>query len=335
MSSTRLRTRRPVVSVCIVNWNCRGLLRRCLRSLQPRRQRLRLEIVVVDNASTDGAAEMVAEEFPQVQLLRNTENVGYARACNQAARCARGRYLFFLNNDTLIPRGALRRLVKQARQVANLGLLGPQLRDARGRVQRSVRSRPTVSALCHRVTFLRWTGLFRQAHAGFRGERESETTPPGLRPVEVMMGAAVLMPRRVWQAIGGWSEAYVFGGEDIDLCLRVARSQRAVLYDPGTAILHLGRVASRQQPAFVLGKTLVGLTRSLRVAGASPPASDWAIFGYKLAFTLDLPLRLGVLTARWLVSRLRGRQRSARRAWLDLVGLTRFIWSDLRAFWQA
>lgn len=331
----RLRKRRPLVSVCIVNWNCRAQLKRCLRSLHRRHQRLRLEILVVDNASTDGAPEMVVARFPHVQLLRNTDNVGYARACNQAARQARGRYLFFLNNDTVIPPDTLRRLIAQARNVPNLGLLGPQLRDGRGRVQRSVRTRPTVSALCHRVTFLRWTGLFRHAHDGFRGERGHGEPRPALQPAEVMMGAALLMPRRVWQAVGGWSEAYAFGGEDIDLCLRVALIKHAVMHDPDTSIIHLGRVASRQRPDFVLGKTLVGITRSLRVAGTTPAASGWAIAGYKLAFTLDVPLRLGVLLARWLWGRLRGKTRSAERAWLDLVGLTRFVRNDLVSFWRA
>src|SRR5262245_44387135 len=107
---TEKKKRRPAVSVCIVNWNCRRHLRRCLRSLSSRRQGVRLEVIVVDNASTDGAAEMVARRFPRVVLLRNGANVGFARGCNQAARAARGRYLFFLNNDTLVPDGALGRL---------------------------------------------------------------------------------------------------------------------------------------------------------------------------------------------------------------------------------
>ncbi len=94
VSDAPRKHRRPVVSVCIVNWNCRDLLRGCLRSLRSRRQGLRVEVVVVDNASTDGAAEMVEREFPRVKLIRNPTNAGFARGNNQAAAIVRGATCF-------------------------------------------------------------------------------------------------------------------------------------------------------------------------------------------------------------------------------------------------
>src|SRR5262245_34542951 len=112
-SDTAPRTAGAVVdvSVCIANWNCAPLLRHCLRSLFDHPQGARFEVIVVDNASSDGAAEMVAAEFPHVALIRNAENRGFASASNQAATRALGRYLFFLNNDTEVPPQTLGRLL--------------------------------------------------------------------------------------------------------------------------------------------------------------------------------------------------------------------------------
>jgi hypothetical protein len=315
------------VSVCVVNWNCREELRRCLASLTARRQQIRLEVIVVDNGSTDGASEMVDRDFPRVQLVRNEGNAGFARACNQAARLARGRYLFFLNNDTVVPREALARLVAYARANPTAGLVGPRLRDGKGRVQCSARQRPTVAALLHRLTILRWTGLFREAYRRYRGR---DADPELTRPVEVLMGAALLMPRRIYQQVGGWDEGYTFGGEDIDLCTRVNRSHE-VVYHPAVEVLHLGRMSSRKHTGFATANTLVGITRSLRQSGTS----EWALCCYKALFTLDLPMRGVSLLGRWLWSKARSKAKTAMRAERELVGLGYFARHALWAFWRA
>src|SRR5579859_7236406 len=112
-----LSTSEPIdVSICIANWNCREVLRACLESLLDYPQGVRLEVIVVDNASTDGAPDMVARDFPEVNLVRNATNRGFAAASNQAAQRANGRYLLFLNKDTLLPSRALSRLVQFARK---------------------------------------------------------------------------------------------------------------------------------------------------------------------------------------------------------------------------
>src|SRR5262245_16737393 len=127
------------VSVCIVNWKARDLLRQCLISLHDQPQGVRLETIVVDNASADGAADMVEEEFPDVLLIRNEENAGFSRANNQAARRARGRYVLFLNNDTVVPPETLGTLVDYMHAHPDVGMIGPRLRGVDGEIPISCR----------------------------------------------------------------------------------------------------------------------------------------------------------------------------------------------------
>jgi GT2 family glycosyltransferase len=314
------------VSVCIANWNCRELLRACLESLQDQPQGVRLETIVVDNASQDGAAAMVACDFPEVILVRNSANVGFAKANNQAAGRARGRYLFFLNNDTVVPAGALRRLVAFADAHPEVGLIGPRMRDADGRWQISYRDRPTVAALLHRTLLFRWTGLFRRA---YRRYRRPGFDPGKRRPVAVLMGAAMLMPRNLFFACGRWDEGYAFGGEDIDLSLRINRC-REVVYLPEVEITHYGRVSSRQNVAFADPNLEVGYVRTLRKTGA-PAVALWL---YKLAVTLDAPPQWMAKCCQSAWRRLRGRHDHAAKSWLAARGLGHFLTRGLTAFWR-
>jgi GT2 family glycosyltransferase len=315
------------VTVCIVNWNCRKLLRRCLLSLDPRRQRLALQVVVVDNGSSDGAADMVAADFPEVVLIRNAGNEGFAHANNQAAAVARGRFLFFLNNDTVVPAGALRRLHAFARANPDVGIVGPRLRDKRGRTQLSFRLKPTVAALLHHVLLLRWTRLFRAAYRSYRSRGgDCEST----RAVEVLMGAALFMRRDLFRAVGGWDERFTFGGEDIDLCDRVAKTH-SVVYHPAVAITHYGRASSRKHNSYAYSHTLVGITRCLRSQGTRPSL----LLAYKSAVTLDAPLQLCKHLSMAVWQRLRGRHDQAVRSRRTAQAVGYFVRRGLVAFWKA
>ncbi|MCI0639836.1 MAG: glycosyltransferase family 2 protein [Gemmataceae bacterium] len=315
------------VTVCIVNWNCRDLLKGCLRSLLHLPQGVRLEVIVVDNASTDGAAEMVASEFPAVQLVRNARNAGFARANNQAAALARGRLLFFLNNDTAIPPGTLAKLAAFLdRQPAAL-VVGPRLRDGAGKVQASCRKRPTIATFLHRTLLLRWTGLFRKRYEEYRGKNPSTLAPTD---ADVLMGAALMMRRADFQALGGWDEDFTFGGEDLELCLRANRLGR-VVYLPDVEITHYGRASTRQHPAYAAPHIAAGFVKYFRKAGAS----RLGLFFYKLVLTLDVPLQLAVRGAQFVIQSLFGRQRSAERSRNALGETWSFLRRGLIAFWRS
>jgi GT2 family glycosyltransferase len=303
------------------------MLRACLCSLDPRAQEAGLEIVVVDNASADGAADMVAAEFPHVVLIRNPVNAGFARANNQAAARARGEYLFFLNNDTLVPPRALRRLLDFARGRPDAGLIGPRLRDGDGEFQTSFRLFPSIAALLNRLTLVRWTGLFRSAYRRYRGrDGDFETT----RTVEALMGAALLTRRDVFDRYGPWDEGYAFGGEDVDLCCRIGR-HHPVVYHPAVEITHFGRTSSRPQIGYVHSNMLAGVARFLRKNG-TPRTAVWL---YKAAATLDAPLQWLAHAAQYVWRRGLGKRAKAEKCRVAMRGIGHFLRRGLPAFWHA
>ncbi|HMF15755.1 MAG TPA: glycosyltransferase family 2 protein [Gemmataceae bacterium] len=315
------------VSVCIANWNCRNLLRGCLGSLTDELQEVRLETIVVDNASTDGAADMVAREFPHVTLIRNTNNTGFSKANNQAVAKARGQYLFFLNNDTLVPPGTLRHLVDFLEAHPEAGMVGPRLRDGEGNIQVSYRPRPTVATLLHRTSLFRWTGLFRSAYQAYR---RREFDPATTAAVDVLMGAAVLVNRKRFLAWGGWDEDFTFGGEDMELSYRV-NQQAAVVFYPGAEVVHYGRSSTRQNFHFASLNIAIGLVQYLRKTGSSRPG----VWAFKLAVTLDAPLQVLVKGSQFLIRRMLGRRKSARKSLLAAQAPGHFLARGLVRFWKA
>jgi N-acetylglucosaminyl-diphospho-decaprenol L-rhamnosyltransferase len=322
-----LEKRAIEVSVCIANWNCRDLLRACLESLQDQPQGVGLEIIVVDNSSSDGAVDMVAREFPEVLVIRNDCNCGFSRANNQAAHKARGRYLFFLNNDTVVPPGTLRRLVDYAERHPEVGMVGPRLRDSRGEFQVSYRQRPTMAALLHKTNLLRWTGLFKYA---YRRYRRQGFDPYTVRNVDVLMGAAVLLPRARFLACGGWDEEFTFGGEDLELSTRINQAAK-VVYLPQAEILHFGRVSSRLHIGFASSQMAIGLVRYLRKLGYS----RLAVLAYKTVVTFDAPLQLAGKLVQTGWRRLWRQPAEAERSWLAAQGMCHFLTTGIRSFWRA
>jgi hypothetical protein len=302
-------------------------LRKCLASIYAQPQGVRFEVVVVDNASSDGAADMVAREFPQVQLVRNRENHGFSRGNNQAARLARGRYLFFLNNDTELPPHTLTEFVTFADRNPGVGMVGPKLRGADGRNQIAYRTKPTLGALLHRVSLVRWTGLFRKAYYRYRRDTFE---PDGVRAVECLMGAAVFLPRDVFEASGRWDERYRFGGEDLDLSTQVGRTHE-VVYFSSVEILHYGRVSSRANVGFSAPNVAIGYVHYFRKCGASRAA----LVAYKVLVTVDAPVQIALKAVQAGLRLVRGRPAKARKSWLAATGVWHFMTGELVRFWKA
>lgn len=315
------------LSICIANWNCVAYLRQCLESLHRQPQGVRFETIVVDNGSADGATEMVVREFPEVIVVENHDNRGFATASNQAAELARGRYLFFLNNDTVVPMGTLRKLLDYAEEHPEVGMIGPRLRDGEGRVQISYRERPTIAAMLHRTTLFRWTGVLRRAYHRYRRAHFQEEQA---RLVEILMGAAVLVRRDIFEESGGWDEEFKFGGEDIDLSNRVGQD-RPLVYLPEIEITHFGRISSRQNVEFAAPNVTIGYVHYFRKAGASRTA----LILYKMLVTIDAPLQLLGKSLQYGWRRLQGRREKAEKTRRVCQGLWRFLRHELGRFWRA
>ncbi len=318
---------RPDVSVCIVNWNGREVLRNCLLSLREGHDPLRLELIVVDNASADGSVEMMEKDFPEVILVRNSDNRGFAKGNNQAAGRASGRYLYFLNNDTVVPPGSVAMLVKYLDEHPDIVAVGPKLMGGDGKPQRSGRDLPTLRAMLHfNVMPIRWTGIFSRAYRAYRDVFDPNISAP----VRQIAAAALMVRRESFDTCGRWDESFQFGVEDVDFCLRLSKLG-TIYYLSETDITHLGRVSSHLSRGPVYRNYQCGYVRYFR----KHHQSRLAPIIYKLAITLDTPIRIMMLLGKIMLSSITGRREQARRSAERLAGVWYFVRHGLVEFWGA
>lgn len=228
----------PMLSVVIVSFNTAALLYNCLQSLFAACEGMALEVIVVDNASRDGSVAMVRAEFPQARLIANRRNVGFGVANNQAVAVARAPYVMLLNSDTIVPPGAAERLLRELDRAPDLGLVGPRLIGADGKVQRSAFRFPTPRALLlEQINLARFLPAARQAH------QPDETCA---RSVDWLIGACVLGRRDLLAALGPFDPRFFMYGEDIDLCYRLRRAGWDIRLAPCATITHLGGMSARR-----------------------------------------------------------------------------------------
>ncbi|MGE0464800.1 MAG: glycosyltransferase family 2 protein, partial [Vicinamibacterales bacterium] len=239
---------RPQVSVVIVSWNTRELLRACLRSMRQAARELNdsLEVVVVDNASHDGSVEMVREEFPEVDVVGNTSNVGFAAANNQGIPRTRGQYVLLLNPDTEGTPGFLATLVGYLDAHPEVGAVGPRVRGSQGELQVSCYPLPTVGREMWRLLHLDRIRAF-----GTYPATLFDAAAP--QRVEAILGACLLVRRAALEGTGLLDEQFFIYTEEIDLCRRLQDQGWQLYWVPGAAIVHHGGASTSQvgRPMFV------------------------------------------------------------------------------------
>ena len=237
-ASTSQGPRSPVVSIIVVSYNTCEMTCECLRSIARETTGLAHEVIVVDNASADGSAEAIAEQFPGVRLIALDDNIGFAAANNLAAGEARGSFLLLLNPDTVVLDHAIEKLVRFARCCPDAGIWGGRTVFADGSLNAaSCWRRISLWNLFCRVSGL--TAMFRNSDL-FNGEAYGGWRRDTVRRVDIVTGCFFLITRRMWTDLGGFDRSFFMYGEEADLCLRAAARGAAPLVTPEATIIHYG-----------------------------------------------------------------------------------------------
>jgi GT2 family glycosyltransferase len=230
------------LSVVIVSWNVRDLLRGCIESILSTSHDLAVEVIVVDNASSDGSAEMVRDHFPQVDLVAGTQNVGFGAANNIGLARAAGRYVLFLNPDTVVKENALSRMIEFLDESREFDMVGPRLSDADGTPQPVCRLPHVPLMLFHSLYLHRLPIVRRLMDPGSRLSKAATNAGE----VEAILGAAMLARRGSLESVGGFDEQFLHTCEDIDLCRRLRDGGSRIFYLPDAEVLHFSGQSSSQ-----------------------------------------------------------------------------------------
>jgi GT2 family glycosyltransferase len=232
------------LSIIIVNYNVRHFLEQCLASVRLATQGLQAEVLVADNASTDGSLAYLQPRFPEVRWLPLPHNVGFARANNLALQQARGRYILFLNPDTIVAEDTLHQTIAFMEAHAQAGALGIRMIDGSGRfLPESKRGFPTpTAALYKQLGLYHWfprSALFNHYYLGHLPEHRTQ-------PVEVLAGAFMLVKKTVLDEVGSFDERFFMYGEDIDLSYRITQAGYRNYYFADSTIIHFKGESSGQ-----------------------------------------------------------------------------------------
>ncbi|MBI4055132.1 MAG: glycosyltransferase family 2 protein [Elusimicrobia bacterium] len=234
------------LSISIVTYNSADTIEKCLRSIYQNAGRLSLEVFVVDNASGDECAQMVAHNFPQASLIRNSKNLYFSRAHNQAVRESHGDFLLCLNPDTEVLDGALEKMADFLRQAPEVGILGCRLLNTDGSWQPScVRFHGAAWAFAE-VTLLNaaFPGNPIHRRKQYLDQKDRDWNLP--QEVDTVSGACLMIRRATLEQVGVLDENFKLYSEDIDWCYRARKAGWKVVYYPHAAVRHHWRGSTRQ-----------------------------------------------------------------------------------------
>ena len=234
---------KPMLSIIIVSFNTRAVLDECLTSLEALKKEINFEVIVVDNASSDGSVELVSTQYPWVRLVVLTKNIGFAAGNNQARKYAKGKIVLFLNPDTIVYKKTLSQCVQYLTLHERVGAMTCKIVLPDGRLDKDARrSFPTPwIALTHFLGFDRVfpeSKIFGKYWYGYVDENK-------FLEVDALQGAFFMARRKVLDKVGWFTEDYFLDGEDIDLSWKIKHLGYKLIYYPSVKIMHIKKVAKK------------------------------------------------------------------------------------------
>lgn len=221
----------PKVSIIIPVFNQCEYTRNCLEAIEANSQKNIYEIIIVDNASYDETPSLLNTYAHKIKIITNEINLGFAKACNQGAKASQGKYLLFLNNDTLAQGNWLDEMLKSKEADPSIGIVGSKLLFPDGTIQ-------------HAGVVIGASGLGYHLYRGLPGNASCANIT---RDFRVVTGACLMIDRGLFHEIGGFDERFINGCEDTDLCLRVIQNEKRVVYNPMSVLIHFeGRSEQRE-----------------------------------------------------------------------------------------
>jgi GT2 family glycosyltransferase len=276
------------VSIIVVNWNTKSLLRDCLTSVYKQSRGIDFEIIVVDNASTDGSREMIRNDFPKVVLIENTKNRGFAAANNQGMAIAKGRYVLLLNSDTIVLDNCIANIISFADTHPRAGVIGCRVLNSDCTLQSTCFMFPSVLNLLLSSSYL--YKIFPKSRF-FGRELMTWWNANDVREVDIVKGCFMLVRREAIEKVGGLDESFFMYAEETDWCYRFRKCGWKVMFAPVGEIIHYGGQSTTQIPVAMIVQLRLSILKFIK-KHYGWPSHVIARFLVALFFAVRLPVWL-------------------------------------------
>jgi GT2 family glycosyltransferase len=292
------------LSIIIINWNSKDFLKSCLKSIKKYVSEIRYEVIVVDNASFDGADDMIRSEFSETKYIQCEENIGFSKANNLGYKNSSGKVLLFLNPDTILLNPAINILYNNLRNLGDVGTVGAKLYNSDGSIQTScIQPFPTIM---NQLLDIEW---FQNRYPTLKiwgiGPLFSNSNTP--IDVEVVSGACIMIARNMFEEIALFSDDYFIYTEDIDLCYKVNNMAKKNYYVPEAEIMHYGGKSTEKKKESYF--SIIMMRESIYKFLVKTKNKNYAKM-YKLSMLITAVIRILIIFPYYYFNRFRTNQES-------------------------